>query len=516
MSKPQIEAIQTPMILTMPNLNEQLKQTVMNTSLYTEAEMVSMNEMNILLGDTLSTNHWDTVSICRVSALNEWIKEKETYPKTIVETYDDSGDIYKIDGTFKPWSIAVGGDGKNVNVGIALDSGTFNAGGKDYSLAGTNMKVQVKLNYFPMPDPKQPKNGSYDLKVRTASQGPDDPVASIVVFNAPSGMSILLKSALQFIIQDWLNKEENLKKFDTLFSTVVINNIGEKEDYQWLKPTYMSYAYTDLGSDTSSIFGVLCMTNNRSADDAPHQLPVVSLKDDYSSVFLINREIFVKYQFLPALPETFPDAVKENFELDADGLNVTARNLKLEAVSYGAIDYHPVLRSLNVTFNETQINTITIIDTNISPGIDVTTTIVTNQTLSMGHNKDNEPIMQYTNVGDPIVSNETHVAEGIIITEIIISLIAAVAVVVVGGVVESVVKRIVICVIIAIVVAVISTIIHVIIEKVIAEGVADNVPSISPMVKAATKQIQWPFSKSGEFELSDIKYNGALVFYGNI
>ncbi|MFP3590074.1 TULIP family P47-like protein, partial [Paraburkholderia sp. SIMBA_055] len=74
-------------------------------------------------------------------------------------------------------------------------------------------------------------------------------------------MSGIDQSVMRGVLEDWLNQPENLKKFDTLFSTVLINNMGkESEEFKWLRATSMSYAYTDKNSEESSIFGVLAMT----------------------------------------------------------------------------------------------------------------------------------------------------------------------------------------------------------------------------------------------------------------
>ncbi len=510
-----IAAADHPMTLQFPEINASAVQEIKNSSLYRGASAVRAESQDrLLLTDTVTTNGWDMVSICRVSALNARIKAEKSYPEALSYAV---GDDYRVDGTFGPWQVIAGGDGRNIHLRLPMENGTFRAGKDEYSLKGVYVNINVRLSYFPIPDMVHAKDGSYELKVRTTSQGDADPIASVYWVYDPSGkMDTIPCSILSALYAAWLNKPENLEKFNTLFSTVLINNMGDKsEDYKWLRATSISYAYTDKGSEDSSIFGVLCMTNDRSHEGLPNQLPALSLQRDDNAVFLINKQIFVKYQFVPALPYIFKDAKASDFKLDDAGTTITASNLKMDSVKYGAIEYHPVMQSMEITFDETYIRSQANIKTHISSGIDTYTTIVTKQTLALGVNSKGEQVMTYEMVGEPTVANETEVGVGIVITEIILGIIAAV-VTGIAAAVASKVKTLIVGIIVAVVVAVIDIVIHVIIEKVVADGVLDNVPAITPMVKLATQQVKWPFCTENAFVLTDISYYGALVFEGNL
>lgn len=117
--------------------------------------------------------------------------------------------------------------------------------------------VYVKLSYFPAPNPVSASDGTYELQVNTQATDPDDPIAAVIALRDPNNvLSGIDQSVMRGVLEDWLNQPENLKKFDTLFSTVLINNMGkESEEFKWLRATSMSYAYTDKNSEESSIFG---------------------------------------------------------------------------------------------------------------------------------------------------------------------------------------------------------------------------------------------------------------------
>lgn len=516
-----ISGMNQPVSMDFPNMNFSLAETIKNSSLYKNAANVRpdiVEEEKLQLVGTVTTNGWDTVSICRVTALNERIKKEKTYPASISEQADQ----LSVKGEFAPWQVVTGGDGRNVKLKVPMKNGTYtglNFGkGTTFDLTDVSVDIYVKLSYFPMPDPKEAKDGSYELFVNTdGSEGSSDPIAAVVSLNDPANrIDSTNKSILRGLFETWLNHPENLQKFNTLFSTVLINNMGkESEEYKWLRATAISYAYTDKNTEDSSIFGILCMTNNRSCDGLPNQLPAVSLERDDNALFLISREIFVKYQLLPALPYIFKESPQAEYIVDGAGTTINANNLKLDPVRVGAIDYKPVAETFEITFEETYIRTTAQIHTPISPGIDAHTTIITKQTLALGTNSDGEQVMVYEMIGDPIVENKTDVATWIIVTEAVLALIAAVVAGVVGAVAGKI-AALIVGIVVAVVVALVSIVIHVIIEKVIAEGATDALPSIAPMVKVAANQVKWPFCEPDAFVLTDIDYSGAIIFEGNL
>lgn len=523
-SKVMLSGFAQPISLRLDHLNETARQTLRESPLYRNAARVHSSEDALqaaqlltnaaTLASPVSTNGWDTVSICRVSALNQRIALEKTYPANM----DAGVDSFSLKADFDAWSITTGGDGRNVKVRIPFGSGTYKGlGGKTYQVQGMSADVYVKLSYFPSPNPISASDGKYELQINTQATDPDDPIAAVIALKDPGNvLSGIDQSVMRGVLEAWLNQPENLKKFDTLFSTVLINNMGkESEDFKWLRATSMSYAYTDKNSEESSIFGVLAMTNERDSTGLPNQLPAVLLAADNNANFLISREIFVKYQLLAALPFIFEGTTEANFTLDAAGTSITANNLKLDSVKYGAITYHPVAEKFDINFDESYIRTECKVRTDISPGIVAYTRIVTKQTLQLGVNDKGEQVMVYAMVGDPDVQNTTDIATWVVVTEAILGAIAAVATAVAGGV-GGKVMALIVGIIAALVVAIVSIVIHVIIERVVAGGVTNNIPSIAPMVKVAANQVKWPFSEPDAFVLTDITYSGALIFGGSL
>ena len=513
-----LSGINQPVEFKMANMNQAAVEVIKKSSLYTRAVgHIKEDHHRLKLASPVTNNGWDTVSICRVSALNTRIATEKTYPTEQMK-YEE-GQI-AVTGFFAPWQIVTGGDGKNIKLNIPFESGTYtgiNMGaGTQFDMKDVSVDIYIKLNYFPLPKP-QAEDGSYDLQVKTTQTEDMDPIAAVIALHDPNKkIDDVNASVLRGILEKWLNIPENLAKFDALFATVLINNMGnQSEEYKWLKATTISYAYTDKNTEESSIFGILCMTNNRSADGLPNQLPAVDLQSDENAVFLISREVFVKYQLMPAMPYIFEDSPNASYEVDDAGTTVSCKNLKMEDVRVGAINYHPVAETFEMCFDETYITTTAKIKTNISPGIDTTTIIISKQTLALGTNSKGEQVMIYKTVGEPIVENTNNIATWVVVTEAILGLIAAV-VATIAGVIAEKMAACIIGIIAALVVATISIVIHVIIQEVIGGKTTDALPSVAPMVKIATSQIQWPFCRPDAFVLTDIKYSGSIIFDGNL
>ena len=501
-------------VLNIPAVDEKIKMEIMDTSLYqcTQTKEPSDYEDQVRFFSPVSTNNWDTVTIVRASRLNQSIADKKSYPKEIDYTIVDdavNNDAYTITGKFDPWQITPGGNGRNIWFKVPFREGTFTYGGKKMTLAeNTTVTISVSLAYFPIPQ-QTAEDGTYNLSIDR------DSYVSILDVDTKQSLKPTTQAVFAATLAKWFNTKETLELFQPLFATVVINNTSS-EEFMWLHPTYMSYAYSDAPDLNDALFGVLCMTNGRDGREGIKQLPLVSMRADDSLMYLINREVFVKYHYLPSLVEAIPDTTADDFTLGRDGLTITANNLKLSKIHYGSIDYEPLLKEFSVSFDEERVSTRLQIDINISSGIDVHSFVETEHTFNLSYNNNQEPIMIYENIGEPMVRNETEVASWIVITEAIIDIIIAVAGAAVVEAVEKTVTKIIIAAVVAITAGIIGIIIHLIIEEVVAEGVLEKLPSIAPMLAVGTSPVKWPFTTENIFTVSDISYHGAFIFEGKV
>lgn len=509
----------TKRILNFPEVDEKIKAAVMNTGIDMGNGMMEPENLKTqyLFSSPVNMNNWDTVTIVRASSLNEAIAQQKTYPQTIDYSVTDDGRDgveYKINGTFQPWEITVGGSGKNIWFAVRFEDGSFTTDTRTATLpADSEVIISVGLAYFPRPE-AQAKNGEYKLSVDT-HQDDTAPCVAIMSVDTKGALSVIEESIFKSILSQWFALEETLKLFQPLFATVVIDN-GTSEDFTWLHPTYMSYAYRDAPDIGDALFGVLCMTNNRDGSEGIRQLPLISMKQGEDLMFLVNREVFVKYQFLPSLPYAVEGTTRDDYVLGDDGLTVTAEDIKLAPVKYGTATYKPVLHNFMVSFDEVRVRTLLQIDVEISPGIDVHSYVETEHTFAMSYNGNNEPIMIYQNIGEPLVRNEMEVSAGIVVTEVILDIAIAVISAAASEAVKTVLKKVLIAFAAALVVAVVAIIIHVIIEEVVVSGTLEKLPSVTPMVRAGVEPVRWPFAEQSVLALDTIAYSGAFIFTGRM
>ncbi|MDR1769627.1 MAG: TULIP family P47-like protein [Hungatella sp.] len=284
------EPLQTSIIFKMPQLDEKVKEAVFQPSLYTDAQSVKEKELEeVRLSSPIVTNGWDAVSICRITVLNQVLRDKKIYPKDVEGTFADGATTYGLNAGFLPWQNDNGGGGKMADCQwrkwkkhpdfCCFERGSIKVKGANtgitYSVAGTSMKLPVKLGYCPQPKPAA-DNGDYELKVKADSDSQEDPIVAIVSFTPPFKLPFIINAVLQEILLSWFNLPEKLTKFNTLFSTVIINNIGKSEDFKWLQPIYMSYACTSLKDSSDGLFGVLCMVRGRDGtENIPSIAPMV-------------------------------------------------------------------------------------------------------------------------------------------------------------------------------------------------------------------------------------------------
>ena len=510
-----ISGMNQPYSLHFDSMDEAVRTAVKESSLYTDAAYITEEDLSAELDlvGSHSTNGWDTVSICRVSALNEQIKIEKTYPKSIDYTLEG----ISLDAQFDPWQIVPGGGEKNVQLKVPIMSGTFKGQKGNYNVAGVSADVMVRLDYFPLSDHQELKDGNYSLHVNTRGGTESNPIAAVINLADPKKvLSMLDKSSLRQLIHEWLNIPENLKKFETLFSTVLINNLGKQsEEFKWLRATSISYAYTDRGDLNSSVFGVLCMTNNRPKSTS-NQIPAVKLNDDNNAMLLINREVFIKYQFLAGLPFIFKGTKPSDYTLDDAGTTINAKNLNVGSISYAGVDYQPEIKKFEVSFDENYVRTTSHLTTQIAPGISTCSIIVTKHTLKLHVNTKGEQIMKWVNVGDPLVNTTVLIETWLKVTQMLIALGFSVAAAASGKFIEDIVRRVIFLIVVLIGVAVMNIIIEVIFARWIAGGVTDDLPSIEPMVRVVANEVKWPFCEQDAFVLTQIIYSGVIIFKGSL
>jgi len=153
----------------------------------------------------------------------------------------------------------------------------------------------------------------------------------------------------------WLGS--NLQQFNHVFA---VANLGAQEasgNLAWLAPTQVSYAVEEVASSSVDdyVFAVLAVTENRPTLGLPSQVSPFAIPTGSDAGFLISTERFLEKMFLPGVYLLFKSATADDFDITADGSQVT-NNKELN------------FNNFLVPTNESGTETKTITDAKVSAG----------------------------------------------------------------------------------------------------------------------------------------------------
>jgi hypothetical protein len=475
-----------------------------------------------LLAAEADTLGWDAVNAIRLPQVNEAMVDSGASPPTFSTTIQEG---WTLDGTFGPWQLTRGGSGAIVFLRAPIPTAhmTF-TGAPDLDLTDARATVAIKLQYLPQPPagpttrPTPRTAGDEDgteqfLASDVTARSEDDPAVVLQSIDYGTGKpSELQKALFQAALADWFN--DNLAAFTYVFSVVNLNARAAEEDFQWLKPTYTSYAYFNGPTDDESYFGVLNLTLGGSPDGLSNQLPPSAIPPGCQGSILVSNNLFLREMILPGLTKTFANATESDFILNSLGTVIESVNtVTLDDVKIGAINYTPEMQTfrLQIVGDEIQIDTLTKV--NVSPGIDAFITDTEFYKIVLVNKPDGSQTLDFAESRAPKRNHWMETATWVTVTEIIIGLVGAIAAAVAGNVIATVVRRI-IAVILIIVVAGVLAAIPEIIAAVMEGKAADALPSIGNLVMEASSDVSWPGSSG--FTLKTAQLNGSFQLGGDL
>ncbi|MBO0610347.1 TULIP family P47-like protein [Myceligenerans salitolerans] len=472
-----------------------------------------------LLATEADTLGWDAVNAIRLPQVNEAMLESDASPAAFDTTVQEG---WTLDGTFGPWQLTRGGSGAIVFLRTPIPSAhmTF-PDTPDLDLTDGRATVAIKLQYLPQPPagPATPatdgdEGGTKQFLARDAkARSEDDPAVVIQSIDYGSSTpSELQKALFQAALANWFN--DNLAAFTYVFSVVNLNARAAKEDFQWLKPTYTSYAYFNGASDEESYFGVLNLTQGDSPDGLTNQIPPSAIPSGCQGSILISNNLFLREMILPGLTKSFTGATESDFDLNSTGTVIENRDtITLDDIRIGAVDYTPELHTfrLQIVGDEIQIDTKTKV--HVSPGIDAFVTATEFYRIVLVDKPDGSQTLDFARSRDPLRNHWMETATWVTVTEVIVGIVGAIAATVAGNVIATVARRI-IAVIIIIVVAGILAAIPAIIAAVMEGKAADALPSIGDLVMEASSDVTWPGSSG--FTLKSAELNGSFQLGGDL
>jgi hypothetical protein len=463
---------------------------------------------------------WDTVNAIRLPVVNQTLSESSLYPKTFDLTVQDSPK-WVINGTFSAWSLVRGGSGAIVFLRAPMPTGkmTFE-GTPDLNFADGWVTIQIKLQYLPQPpasptkpraDDASPAQPQYLVRDETA-RTEDDPAVVIQAIDFGDATVTPLQDALfRAALSTWFNK--NLAIFTYVFTVVNINAVAAQGQFQWLKPTYTSYAYLNGATDESSYFGVLNMTQNNSAEGLTNQMPASAIPDGATASLLISNESFLRNMVLPGLSKSFPNTTASSFFLTGnDQVIENVGPIQMEDEKIGAIYYTPIMESFTfqVVGDEIQVNSL--VKVKISAGIHAFVNGTYYSKIKLVQKPNNGGYtLDFVQSREPKVNFWSEQSDGVVITSILVGVLGGVFSFIGGAWASTLVRRLVAVIIIGIVMG-LAAALPSIIAAVMDGKAAEALPSIGDLVESGVGDIKWPMSTG--FAPVSVELNGSLQIGG--
>ncbi|AIY84033.1 clostridium P-47 family protein [Clostridium baratii str. Sullivan] len=309
--------------------------------------------------ENLSLLGWDIESAISYTNMNEIIKKDNLYEKKFHQYIKVRRNEFTIDGTFGPWQMTTGADGQNIRFKCPIESATYTINEDKYIAKPDNfIIIQVDLKYFDskttITDPTGLNNGQqFNLKVKTDNT---ENLNNVII----SGSNITDvndefypedSSSLELVFRKWFN--ENIAKFEQIFSYILLNETAKDPNYQWLKPTQISYGSasktkitdenTEIPDLDKSVFAAMAMVENHENNSPDHAVDGRLLKNSNSQcAFAISMPEFLEHFLLTGLQATQINPLN-TFEVYKENLMITNK----EKMNFGKIEA-----------NNTQVDTI--------------------------------------------------------------------------------------------------------------------------------------------------------------
>jgi len=267
-----------------------------------------------------STNGWDIVFAIKYADVNQAIIDRNSSPPGYTITTDTEEGTISSSGTFGAWQICEGGDGQNIHMTVPISKGSITFG-KQSDFSDAVASIEVRLDLLPQPGATA-ASGKNDLKVRTtADASAAGDIVSVIDLQV-DGLDFVFQALLKQALQKWL--EANLQEFNHVFAVVDLAMTADQSpNFNWLLPTYTSYAVTDAGTLDDSIFAVLSMTEGRSAQGLSHEVSSFAIPDGARAGFMITQERFLEKMVLPGVAIMFKQASVTDFDITQDGTVIT-------------------------------------------------------------------------------------------------------------------------------------------------------------------------------------------------
>jgi hypothetical protein len=129
-----------------------------------------------------------------------------------------------------------------------------------------------------------------------------------------------VNTVLQATLETWLNA--HLDVFDHIFAELDITTKLARDDFAWMQPTDMAYAFAGSNNEADAILSVLCMTGGRRAEDRQRYVSGDMITPGHSASLVIGSRRLLDSVVVPMMCSVFRGIFPDMFKLDADGMGI--------------------------------------------------------------------------------------------------------------------------------------------------------------------------------------------------
>lgn len=390
--------------------------------------------------NSVSTFGWDTAYIASFPVVNKAIMTQKSYPSEF--KYTDATGIV-ISGNWTSWQLTPGGAGGDVQMVCEVQSGTATGDGQNGDLSKSQVVIQVNLKKVAAADPvndptaKPGTGASQALVIDTSGKGLD-PAVSIISSSYPNVTSVLLKDLLDSVFKNYFIA--NIGEFNHVFAVMNLNAEADIDGFQWLKPTAYQYAVAspEDASLENSAFGLIAMVQGNPIQPTMQQAvdvrALMKLPGNANSAFVISETMVAQNMLLRGAVATVQGSSTTDFGFSLDGLSVTNVNDLLwgnfQTDKNGVISPKIAKNNFVMRADDTYVLLeIANAEYETSPGVTVHMNLTQKFTYNtvQAQNGNYVFIPDTTGLGNPSITSNVSLSEGLQIAEIVMGAVAAIA-----------------------------------------------------------------------------------------
>lgn len=274
----------------------------------------------------VSTLDWGAVSVTTLDTMNEIINADSTFPKKMDFVKEIAGMSVVLNGVLGDFVISNNVSGPIINMQFSIADGTISNSVMTLNLDNGKKESYVEVEVLLKGIHSDPNkwNKSEDEVIdntKCDELKADDRSPVVIVDYVFTGEGMNKESwdtVAAVMIGDWF--KQNITKFDSIFSVIILGLKTEKTEIAWLYPSAYTYAANSTISGTSGGFAGLTLVDGETNISELQQVVDISALNlvkshDANLALIISKKKFVKHILLQCAIDLIKSSTEADFTL---------------------------------------------------------------------------------------------------------------------------------------------------------------------------------------------------------